>query len=371
MHDCVQIHGGIGVTFEHDLHLFLRRVTVDRSHVRNRRPNTGSASPRRSSRGSGSVTTTDITLDDVEDLEASAHRARDLDPRQPRAAAPASGGFGEMTDEQELAEFARRRAACSACCSTPASRASCVPKEYGGAGLTPAHAKVFSEEIAGFDYPTDAPCPQLHAVHGGDPRVRHARAEAAAHPADPERRARLRAVPVRAEQRVRRRRRPHHGRPRRRRVGAQRLEDLELRRVACRLRAVPGPHELGRREAPRSDACSCVPVARSPASSFTASRCSAAPRSSARSSSPTCASPTPTASATSTTAGRSASVGLPRAQLRDVAAPHPPGRRRRGRHHAGGRTHPAGPPGRATRRPGRSRHDRRGAEPTRWSRAPR
>ena len=29
MHDCVQIHGGIGVTFEHDLHLFLRRVTAD------------------------------------------------------------------------------------------------------------------------------------------------------------------------------------------------------------------------------------------------------------------------------------------------------------------------------------------------------
>ena len=29
--DCVQIHGGIGVTFEHDLHLFLRRFTVNRS----------------------------------------------------------------------------------------------------------------------------------------------------------------------------------------------------------------------------------------------------------------------------------------------------------------------------------------------------
>jgi alkylation response protein AidB-like acyl-CoA dehydrogenase len=27
--DCVQIHGGIGVTFEHDLHLFLRRVILD------------------------------------------------------------------------------------------------------------------------------------------------------------------------------------------------------------------------------------------------------------------------------------------------------------------------------------------------------
>jgi alkylation response protein AidB-like acyl-CoA dehydrogenase len=24
--DCVQLHGGIGVTWEHDLHLYLRRV---------------------------------------------------------------------------------------------------------------------------------------------------------------------------------------------------------------------------------------------------------------------------------------------------------------------------------------------------------
>ena len=29
LQDCVQIHGGIGVTFEHDLHLFLRRVMVN------------------------------------------------------------------------------------------------------------------------------------------------------------------------------------------------------------------------------------------------------------------------------------------------------------------------------------------------------
>ncbi|MGF7236365.1 MAG: acyl-CoA dehydrogenase family protein [Frankia sp.] len=31
LQDCVQIHGGIGVTFEHDLHLYLRRVTLDRA----------------------------------------------------------------------------------------------------------------------------------------------------------------------------------------------------------------------------------------------------------------------------------------------------------------------------------------------------
>jgi alkylation response protein AidB-like acyl-CoA dehydrogenase len=31
LQDCVQLHGGIGVTFEHDLHLFLRRHAVDRA----------------------------------------------------------------------------------------------------------------------------------------------------------------------------------------------------------------------------------------------------------------------------------------------------------------------------------------------------
>jgi alkylation response protein AidB-like acyl-CoA dehydrogenase len=29
--DCVQLHGGIGVTWDHDLHLYLRRVTVNRA----------------------------------------------------------------------------------------------------------------------------------------------------------------------------------------------------------------------------------------------------------------------------------------------------------------------------------------------------
>jgi len=31
LQDCVQLHGGIGVTFEHDVHLFLRRVTLGRA----------------------------------------------------------------------------------------------------------------------------------------------------------------------------------------------------------------------------------------------------------------------------------------------------------------------------------------------------
>jgi len=31
LQDCTQLHGGIGVTWEHDLHLYLRRVTLDRN----------------------------------------------------------------------------------------------------------------------------------------------------------------------------------------------------------------------------------------------------------------------------------------------------------------------------------------------------
>ena len=31
IHDCVQLHGGIGVTWEHDLHIYLRRITLYRS----------------------------------------------------------------------------------------------------------------------------------------------------------------------------------------------------------------------------------------------------------------------------------------------------------------------------------------------------
>ena len=33
LQDCVQLHGGIGVTWDHDLHLYLRRVVVDRTQM--------------------------------------------------------------------------------------------------------------------------------------------------------------------------------------------------------------------------------------------------------------------------------------------------------------------------------------------------
>ena len=52
MQDCVQMHGGIGVTFEHDLHLYLRRHTLT-GPCTGPRPSTGRAWPTSSSEQEG------------------------------------------------------------------------------------------------------------------------------------------------------------------------------------------------------------------------------------------------------------------------------------------------------------------------------
>ena len=60
-------------------------------------------------------------------------------------------------------------------------------------------------------------------------------------------------VPLRADRRLRPGRAADPGHPGRRRVHAQRLEDLELGRLPGRLRPVPGPHRLARAQAPGPD----------------------------------------------------------------------------------------------------------------------
>ena len=45
LQDCVQIHGGIGVTWDHDLHLYLRRVMRGPAPSSARPATTGSGSP--------------------------------------------------------------------------------------------------------------------------------------------------------------------------------------------------------------------------------------------------------------------------------------------------------------------------------------
>lgn len=44
LQDCVQLHGGIGVTWEHDLHLYLRRAALNRAMFGSPRTTTASSS---------------------------------------------------------------------------------------------------------------------------------------------------------------------------------------------------------------------------------------------------------------------------------------------------------------------------------------
>ena len=71
MQDCVQIHGGIGVTFEHDLHLYLRRHTVNRALY-------GTPSEHRQRLGdhSGNAGSSGMTDVEVEDIDSFRQRAR-------------------------------------------------------------------------------------------------------------------------------------------------------------------------------------------------------------------------------------------------------------------------------------------------------
>ena len=90
LQDCVQMHGGIGVTYEHDLHLYLRRFTVDRAAGRDAgRP---SSEDRRAAglfaRGCRMTALRADEVDgadDVEDLESFRAAGPDLHPGQPSA----------------------------------------------------------------------------------------------------------------------------------------------------------------------------------------------------------------------------------------------------------------------------------------------
>ena len=46
MASALQVHGGIGFTWEHDLHLFLKRAQLDQLTLRRRGRGTGRASAR-------------------------------------------------------------------------------------------------------------------------------------------------------------------------------------------------------------------------------------------------------------------------------------------------------------------------------------
>jgi alkylation response protein AidB-like acyl-CoA dehydrogenase len=107
----------------------------------------------------------DTATESIEDLDAFRSRLRTwLADTMPRATdAPHLGVRGDLSDEEELADVARTRDL-QRRLFDGGFAGIVFPKEYGGAGLTPAHQQVFNEEIVGFQYPertqvpTFSPC---------------------------------------------------------------------------------------------------------------------------------------------------------------------------------------------------------------------
>ncbi|HLH47263.1 MAG TPA: acyl-CoA dehydrogenase family protein [Acidimicrobiales bacterium] len=103
-----------------------------------------------------------MTATDIEDVESFTRRARrwlaeNLPP------APAGGReMGAMavvrSDEEELARIARCREL-QRMLFDGGLAGICVPREYGGQGLTVAHQEALNREIAGYDYPAETQIP--------------------------------------------------------------------------------------------------------------------------------------------------------------------------------------------------------------------
>ncbi len=169
--DCVQLHGGIGVTWDHDLHLYLRRVTVNRATY-------GTPAEHLARVAAAAFAETTSTAAGVE-VESSGVPA-DVPVG---TTSPARPGGNESVD----AFAARARTWLAANLpprpETPPDRSDdarrdherrlqrmlfdggfagiCFPADYGGLGLTPAHQEAFTVESLPYDMPYSINVPTL------------------------------------------------------------------------------------------------------------------------------------------------------------------------------------------------------------------
>jgi alkylation response protein AidB-like acyl-CoA dehydrogenase len=109
-----------------------------------------------------------ISVDDpsvsggMEDVEAFRQRARawipaNLGPADPNAL---SGLSAAVSQEEELAAVAHDRAL-QRRLYDGGFAGICIPRAYGGQGLTPAHQRAFNDELAGHEYPSRFQAPTL------------------------------------------------------------------------------------------------------------------------------------------------------------------------------------------------------------------
>ena len=172
--DCVQMHGGIGVTWEHDLHLYLRRAAVNRSLHGTPTEHRERIAARVGLHGAN---------DEAAPETSTADRSAGVDANDKEASTPVASTRAESDD---LAAF-RRRARAWLAENMPRLESRdrptvndkhwarnrelqrqlwdggfagiCFPKEYGGLGLPPEYQRAFTQESLDYELPTSLNVP--------------------------------------------------------------------------------------------------------------------------------------------------------------------------------------------------------------------
>jgi alkylation response protein AidB-like acyl-CoA dehydrogenase len=121
-----------------------------------------------------------VSTDEMEDIEAFRQRARSWIRKNLRHVGPVALSLRrERSDEQELAAVARDREV-QRMLFDAGLAGICIPPEYGGQGLTPAHQQALNDELADYEFamrlqvPTFTPCVAVLLELGTeDQRRRH------------------------------------------------------------------------------------------------------------------------------------------------------------------------------------------------------
>ena len=216
LQDCVQMHGGIGVTWEHDLHLYLRRVALYRAMfgiARRPPPCRVRAEQEDGAAGAEAMTDTAIstsTTESVADFAARARawlaenmpRCRSRHIRRSRSAAEAESWEHAKQLQKRLHDRRLRR--------------HLLPARIRRAGPGPRLSAGVRRRGALLRDAADPERPDVRHLRRDDPRHGQRRPEARPHLGRDPRRRGPGAAAERAQRRVRPRRCHHPGRPRRR-----------------------------------------------------------------------------------------------------------------------------------------------------------
>jgi alkylation response protein AidB-like acyl-CoA dehydrogenase len=103
---------------------------------------------------------TDVEVEPVEDFRERARRWAAANLRPAGRHQLEVSLRNEMSEEEELADVARERAL-QRFFYDAGFAGVCVPREYGGQGLTPAHQRALNEELEGYEFPVRVQAPTL------------------------------------------------------------------------------------------------------------------------------------------------------------------------------------------------------------------